>query len=359
MPLTSHQIDRLAAAIAAHWAFSGFTMFAKDYWELDPGNLAPNQPLKVQARTFISDLNSRLPPGDRDLLVKLRDHSGVPALAAVAKILLEPPYLSPTEDPHDAILLGRAPFVDRAVLRDHLREFTNPTANTTHVLIIRGDGPCGKTYSWSFLRHLAKTTLGAEATRVQLAEMEFTEPEEFVTDIFLRLGLDPDRLRLPALLDKPQPARTTKSLVSAFIGQARRLQDRYWLVIDDINDEKVIPEICDAAYAIARSVEHEQPANLWVVLIGYNEPINDEELSWIKQDDARFPNAELLAKHFEFIAATVGCPITPEKARGHADDILGTVSKPTKAEMISLTKIIESVGERLRLGQEVDLRAQL
>src|SRR5580693_5679502 len=63
MPLTSHQIDRLAAAIAAHWAFSGFTMFAKDYWELDPGNLAPNQPLKVQARTFISDLNSRLPPG--------------------------------------------------------------------------------------------------------------------------------------------------------------------------------------------------------------------------------------------------------------------------------------------------------
>jgi len=355
MPLMSHQIDGLADAIEAAWDFDGFTMFAKDYWDLDPGNLAPNARLKVQARTFIHELNSRSQPGDRDLLVKLRDLSRVPALAAIARNLLEPPYLSPTDDPHDAILLGKAAFVDRDVLRDHLREFTHPSPNTTRVLMIRGDGPCGKSYSWSFLRHLAKATLGAEATRVQLAETEFTEPRELVEDIFLKLGFDLDRL--PHLSDKPQLARITP-LISAFIGQARRVQDRYWLVIDDVNDQIVIPEICDTAYAIARSVEQEKPTNLWVVLIGYNKAITDEELRWIKQDDARFPDALLLAQHFQFVATAGGRPISSEKARGYADDILGAASELTKAAMISLTPIIERVGESLRLGREVDLRAQ-
>lgn len=356
MPLTSHQINGLADAIQANWDFSGFTMFAKDYWELDPGNLAPNAGLKVQARTFINELNSRPQPGDRDLLVKLRDHSGVPALADIAKNLLDPPYLSPTQDPHDAILLGREAFVDRGLLRDNLREFTNPSPITTRVLVIRGDGPCGKSYSWSFLRYLAKTTLGADGTLVRLAEVGFTEPRELMEDVFLRLGLDLDRL--PRLPDNPQLARTIRPLVSAFIGQARRLADRYWLVIDDINDRKVRPEIRDTAYAIARSVEQEKPTNLWVVLIGYNTAITDEDLRWIKQDDARFPDAELLAQHFQSVATAGGRPITPEKARGYADVILGAVSELTKAAMISLTPIIESVDHSLRHGHEVDLRAQ-
>lgn len=355
MPLTSHQIDALASAIEADWSFAGLTMFAKDYWQIDPGNLAPNARLKVQAREFITELNSRLPPGDRDLLVKLRDCSGVPALASIATNLLAPSYLSPTDDPHDAILLGKAAFVDRAVLRDHLREFTNPSPNTTRVLIIRGDGPCGKSYSWSFLRHLAKVSVGAEATRVQLAEMGFMRPKELMEDIFLKLGFDLDKL--PPMADEPQLARITP-LISAFINQARRMADRYWLVIDDINDPSVTPAIRDTAYAIARSVEKEGPTNLWVILIGYNVPITDAELRLIKQDDARFPDAELLAQHFQFIATAGGRPITPQRARGYADDILGAVSDLTKAAMISLTPIIESVGESLRLGHEVDLRAQ-
>jgi hypothetical protein len=356
MPLNAHQIDGLANAIEADWSVAGLTMFAWDFWQIDPGNLAPNARLKVQARTFIHELNSRLPPADRDLLVKMRDHSGVPALATIATSLLDPPYLSPTQDPHDAIVLGRAAFVDRSTLRNNLREFTNPSPTTTRVLIIRGDQPCGKSYSWWFLRHLAKASLGADATRVQLAEMSFTRPKELMEEVFLKLGLELGQL--PPMADEPQLARVTP-LISSFIHQARRMRDRYWLVIDDLNDPRVDPAIRDAAYAIACSVEKEGPENLWVILIGYNAAITDEDLRWIKLDDARFPDAQLLAQHFEYIAAAVCCPITAEQARAYADDILGAVSRPTKAEMISLTKIIESVGERLRLGQNVDLRAQL
>ncbi len=354
MPLTPDQIDRLATVIEEEWDVAGLTLFANDHWRINLGNLAPGAGLKIQAREFITRLNS-CPPAEHDLLLRLRALPGVPRLPGIADELLAPPYVSPTQDPHDAILLGQEAFVDRAVLRDHLRDFTNPSPNTTRVLIIRGKEPCGKSYSYSFLRHLAQVRLGAYAPLVLLEDTSFT-PKGLMEYIFALLDLD--TTKLPLMADEPQLARTSP-LISAFLSQVRSLKSPFWLVIDDINHPSVTPAIRDTVYAIARSVETERPARLWVVLIGYNEPVTDPRLRRIKQDDARFPDADLLAQHFQFLAAAGPRPITPEKAREYADDILGSVSELSKEAMISLTRIIEVIGDSLRRGEDVDLRALL
>jgi len=352
MPLTPDQIDRLATAIEEEWDVAGLTLFANDHWRINLGNLAPGAGLKIQARELITKLNSR-PPADHDLLLRLSALPGVPRLPGIADELLTPAYVSPTQDPHDAILLGEEAFVDRAVLREHLRAFTNPSPNTPRVLIIRGKEPCGKSYSYSFLRHLAQVRLGAYAPLVLLEDTSFT-PKGLMEFIFALLGLD--RTDLPLMADEPQLARTSP-LINAFLSQVRQLKSPFWLVIDDINHPSVTPEIRDTVYTIARSVEIERPARLWVVLIGYNEPVTEARLRKIKQDDARFPDADLLAQHFQFLATAGQRPIAPEKAREYADDILGSVPELSKEAMISLTPIIEAVGDSLRRGEEVDLRA--
>jgi hypothetical protein len=352
VPLTPEQIDRLATAIEEEWDVAGLTLFASDHWRIPLGNLAPGASLKIQARELITRLNSRFPPADHDLLLRLRALSGVPRIPGIAGELLTPMYVSPTHDPHDAILLGEEAFVDRAGLRAHLRDFTNPSPNTTRVLIIRGKEPCGKSYSYGFLRHLAQISVGAHAPLVPLEDADFT-PKRLMQYIFALL--DFDGTKLPAMADEPQLARTSP-LISTFLGQARSLQSPFWLVFDDINHPSVTREIRDTVYAIARGVEAERPPRLWVVLIGYNDPVTDPQLRRIKQDDARFPDASLLAQHFQWLATAGQRAITPEQAREYADDILGSVSELTKEAMISLTTIIENIGGRLLRGQDVDLR---
>ena len=98
-----------------------------------------------------------------------------------------------------------------------------------------------------------------------------------------------------------------------------------------------------------------------IEIFGVNHPsaaITDAELRWVKQDDARFPDAGLLAQHFVFISGSGPRPLAPEKAREYADQLLSAVSELTKEAMISLTPIIERVGEKLSQGEELELRAR-
>jgi hypothetical protein len=345
--MTGAQINRLADELDRQWDIPALRLFASDHLDLSLDNLAPEGGLKERAVKLITYLNSRLPPRDRELLEGLRDRQNA-RLRDVANDLLKPPFFSPrNDDPHHAIVLGRAAFVDRAELREKLREFTNPSANTTRVLITRGDEPCGKSYSWAFLRHLAATTVGAIPQRLQLSGTSYS-PKQFVEQAFALLGLN--QAALPPMTDNPQFARIDP-LINAFKGQIVQMPRRYWLVIDDLNDPSVTPPIREIAYAIAYSVEDIRPDNLWVALLGYNTQITDPDLQWVAQDDARFPDGALLAEHFQGMAEVGPTPLTPQRAREYADLLLAKFPELTKEAMTSLTPLIGDMGEKLRRGE--------
>lgn len=356
--LNGRQIAQLADALDREWNVNELALFASDYWEIKLDNLAPGAGLKELAVKLITKLNTGRPLRDRELLERLRDR-GNAALRELANELLYPPFFSPTDDPHDAIVLGRAAFVDRKRLRENLREFTNPNDNSTRVLIIRGDEPCGKSYSWSFLRHLAMTSpAGATPMRVELGKSSFT-PKELMEYIFSVLRLDHGVL--PPMTDEPQLARI-EPLIGSFLGQVVVMEKPYWLVIDDINDPKVTKAVRETVYAIACGVECSHPRNLWVALLGYNASITDNaDLRWVAQDEAKFPDAALLAEHFKIMAdvATPDKKLPLRRAREYADVLLSQFPELTKADMIELTSRIERLGDKLKAGERPKAGAPL
>jgi hypothetical protein len=347
MPLTGQQITRLAQVFVEQWDLPRLIVFT-DGLNFDLNNEAPSGSVKERAIIFIGKMNSSLPPRDRELLEQLRLY-GNATLKAVASELLAPTFYSPslTNDPHDAILLGRAAFVDRADLRQIITEFTQPTPFTTRLLIIRGDQPGGKSYSWEYLRHLAVSSVGATPQRLRLENKDYT-PRQLLEQVGFLLGLDTSGM--PQMTDEPQLVRIDP-LINWFKGKLPTLKQAYWLVIDDLNADSVTPAMREAAYAIASAAE-EAKSNLWVALLGYNMPITDPELRFIAQEDARFPDAKLVAKHFQDIAMRSPVPLALERAQEIANLLFSKFSTINKESMIQLTPLIEKIGEKLLVGQQ-------
>ena len=99
----------------------------------------------------------------------------------------------------------------------------------------------------------------------------------------------------------------------------RKLQQRYWLVIDDINDPVVTPEIRETAYAIAYDVEDvRRPVGgvARVQRVDYR-----PKLRKVARDNTRFPDAALLAKHFQLVVRADGKSLSRKEAHRCAEAV--------------------------------------
>ena len=343
MILNGAQIIRLAEEIETQSSLPNLTMQA-DLVDIRLPNIAPGLGLKESAIKLLTTLNSQIPP-KVDQFLEILTKGNNARLRTMAAELLTPTYYSPTGSAHDAILIGKSAFVARDDLRKVLQEFTYWTPATTRVLIVRGEEPGGKSYSWQFLRHLA-AAFGFYAVRLRLKGTSY-QPRELFEQVYLLLGLDP--ATIPELKDDPQLARID-SYINAFKGKLIALTKRYWLVIDDINDPSVTPAIRDTVYQIAYSVEDLKSENLWVALIGYNVPIADPDLKYVAVDEAEFPSPAMVARHFAWISDHSPVPLTSNRAREIADLLFSKYPKLDKEAMIQLTTLFESMGEKLQKG---------
>lgn len=347
MPLTGTQISQLAAIIDQEQLTAvDLDLLATDFGVNLP-NVLPGAGVKAWAVKLIETLNGRLPPEDGALLERLSRHQNL-GIRTVALSLARPTFLSLTGDPHDAIVLGRTAFVARDNLRRRLREFTNPSSYTTRVLIVRGDDPGGKSYSWEYLHHLAFASVGASARRLRLKATNYS-PRDFLTQAYLLLSLDPSTL--PPMPDDPQLAKIDP-LINAFKGRMDALAKRYWLVIDDLNEANVTPAIRETAFALACAVEELKPDNLWISLLGYNQLFSDPELRFVAVDEAEFPNAAFVAKHLELVAQSSGTPLPSDRAKEIADVLFSKFPVLNKECMSQLTIMVEQTGEKLRSGAQ-------
>ena len=343
MTLTAEQMSRLVSKIASDWSLPALQMMVSDL-----GGIAVPQGLDLDetALRVITELNSTLPPRDVELLRKL-EQVAPPAVRTLATELRAPPYFPP-DDPHDALVIGKAAFVNREDLRARLRDFSFPTLNSTHVLIVRGEQPCGKSYTWRFLRHLARAS-GAQAPKLDLEATAYT-PSDLVRDVFQYLNLDLGRLQ--PMTDDPQLARI-EPLIAAFVGQIQVMDGpRYWLIVDGLNSPHATQAVRECVFALAKAVQENLPDRLWMALLGYNPPIEEPDLSDVVQDDARFPDPECVAMHLSLMAAAGGHSIAKSRAREIADALFEPFNPPDKAAMIQLTPLVEKMGEALRAGNQ-------
>lgn len=347
MTLTLQQISKIADAISDQLDFPTLeTSIASHLLNFPVANIAGQGTLKQQAYNFIKYLNEYRPPRDREFLQVLAQHPNA-VLQRLANDLLTPGFFPPAKPACDAILLGRLAFVDRQDLRSVVRDFINPSLYTTHVLIVRGEQPGGKSYSWHYLQHLA-FHLGATAMRLRLRDASYT-PRHLFENVGRLLRLDLSGL--PPMTDEPQLSRTDP-LVSWFKGQIVSMERPYWLVIDDLNEPSATKPMREAAYAIACAVEEIKPENLWVALLGYNDPIANPDLQFVALDDARFPDAAHVAEHFQCIANESPQTLTPARAREIADLVFAKVAHLDRENMPKITSLIQQIGEKLRLGQQ-------
>jgi hypothetical protein len=345
MPLTGPEVNRLVDELYTNSDDPTLQLIASDLG-INLPNLAPMGTFKERAFTLISHLNGLLPPRDRELLTKIVAR-GNAALRAVANDLLRPTFISESDDPHDAVLLGKVAFIARNELRQVLREFTNPSPFTTRVLVVRGKQPGGKSYSWEFLRHLAFQSVNAQAVRLRPRNIE--TPRELLRQALVLLGLDASTL--PVLNDDPQLARIDALMVS-FKGQIPNLVKRFWLVIDELNDLAVKPVIRETAFAMAQAVEELRPQNLWLALLGYNEEITDPELRHVAQDDAAFPSLSLVAKYLQIVAARSPRVLKEERATEIATLLYSKYPMLDKVAMTQLTTSLELMGAKLAKGEQ-------
>ncbi|UHD16359.1 hypothetical protein [Thiocapsa bogorovii] len=348
MPLNDIQIGQLADALDEHSDDGRLQLMATDLgvnWaNLNNGIM----PFRARVATLIRYLNGQLPPRDTELLEMVRER-GNAHLKTVAAQLMAPTYYSPTGDAHDAIVLGRAAFIARRILRDRIREFTTDVSPfSTRMLVVRGGTPGGKSYTWEYLRHLAHVTVGVQPIRLRLKDKgEAYTPRHLFEEVFRLLDLDLSAL--PSLNDDPQLARID-ALLATFKGKIVGLKRRYWLVIDDLNEPTVTPGVREAAFAMAEAAEELKLDYLWIALLGYNDSISNPELRYIAQDDAEYPQPAFVAQHLQALSSSGPNPLQGSRAKEIADLLFQKYQALDKAAMMELTTRVERMGEKLQQG---------
>lgn len=348
MPLSDRQIGDLARAIDAYLSLADLIQLA-DEIDIKLGNIAPDGSVQTRAEALLKYLNAARPPRDRELLeaISAKGPGQISTgLKNLANQLLTPTYHPPNA--RDALLLGRTGFFGRDDLRAGVTEFTNPSPFTSRVLIVQGNGPGGKTYTWEYLRHLA-VEASAVPLLLRLKDGAY-EPRSFVHAVGQLLRLN--TLTLPQLADEPQLMRMN-ALVNWFQGELVDLKHAYWLVIDDLNEPDVTPEVRACAYALASTVERVKPNHLWMALLGYNDPITEREMRYCVRDVAAFPTADVLAKNFVSLAAVSQVPLIPTRATEYAQLLFSKYQTIDRTAMEELTAAAEGLGQKLLQGLQL------
>lgn len=346
MPLTGRQVELLATELAQQWDETTLTMFMSDHLSIDLRKEASGHNLRGRVQAAVSQLNGQRPPRDTELLTALYRH-GNRALQKLASDLLTPSFF-PADDPVQAVLLGDVPFVGRDPLRDLLRPLLHSAAAAPPVLLVRGEQPGGKSYTWEFLRHLAHES-GATAQHLPLANTGYG-PQQVLVSALNLLGIFDGTL--PTMADQPQESHL-QPLVSNFMGRLPDLQRWYWLVIDDLNHPTARQPARDFAYALAKAVEAHRPTNLHLTLLGYNDPIPDARLNR-RTDHPQFPELGRLAQYLAVMASAAGGePLPTERAERYAELLVQRRRPLTKERMQLLTADLELMGGKLRQGERL------
>lgn len=250
------------------------------------------------------------------------------------------PGMPEVADPYLTYIIGQQPFIDRTVLRAHLKDLLSNTAS--RVLVINGDRPCGKSYTWYYVRQpgvLGDTT----PVLVDLSEWANpAQPVEVMSSIALQLGL-----REPTVDRHAQAAAQVQSLRDWFVGRLQK-QDRsghrWLLVVDSLDHVAQRDDTLQLIEFLAGAAIRQRLSGLRVILLGYANRIPIDPLDSVLTEEIGDIGEPELLDFFRSLAQQAGLAISDDAIKIAAQSVLNLLPAERERKFRQLPKTVREVG---------------
>lgn len=244
-----------------------------------------------------------------------------------------PAWYLPTDAFETCFLRGEQPFVDRADLRDHLRNLVNGAGS--RVLVVNGPPISGKSYSLEYIAYLAEALGGP--FRIAFIDLREESSSAIGPDAVVRSLAHQMSLAVASIpTQAAQAARWVQELRDWIMGGIAQTGSS-WCFIFDGFDHADVPEETRQLLKHLMSRAHKLTPALRVILLNYTEQM-------LPQDIAAFVKRETVGR------------IGKVEVRGFFDRLI--TDKVIDADPNVVTQAVDIVMQRLP-GNSVDQLASL
>jgi len=250
-------------------------------------------------------------------------------------------------DPYLSHLAGQRPFIDRSVLRTHLKDLLS--GSPRRVLMITGQRPCGKSYTWFYAR---QPELLEGMTPVLVDLSEFTDPSlpvDLMSSIAVQLGLPP-----PTVDKYAQGAAQARYLRDWLVGQLlpRNGDGRWLLVFDSLDHVAQRDETLQLIEYLAGAAIRDRLTGLRVILLGYANRLPIDLLDSVLTEEIKDIGEPELREFFRSLARRVKLAMSDGAIEVAVNDVLRRLPDSREQRLRQLPKVVREVGNTA-FGTEV------
>jgi hypothetical protein len=259
-----------------------------------------------------------------------------------------PGEIPASADPYLRYMIGQQhPFIDRSVLRVHLKDLLSESLS--RVLVITGDRPCGKSYTWFFVR---QPELLADITPVLVDLSEWANPSapiEVMSSVALQLGL-----KEPAVDEHAQGATKARLLRDWLVGQLQQhdRDGRWLLVFDSLDHAGQRDETLQLIEFLAGAAIRQRLTGLRVILLGYANRLPVDPLESVLTEEIRDIGEPELREFFRLLAQHAKLPISDDAIAVAAHGVISLLPDERERKLGLLPKTVRAVGNAA-FGQRV------
>ena len=242
----------------------------------------------------------------------------------------------PAADPY---LIGRQPFIDRNVLRMHLKDLLSDSES--RVLMITGERPCGKSYTWRYVNQPALLG-GVIPVLVDLADSrEPLSPLDIMSSIALQLGL-PE----PTIDRYAQETAQARRLRDWLVGQLQQdnPDGRWLMVFDSLDHIGQREETLQLIEFLAGAAIRQRLTGLRVILLGYTDRLLLEPMESVLIEEIQDIGAPELLEFYRWLAQRENLPITEEAIDLAVQQVLSLLPDDRGARLRRLPATVRTVG---------------
>ncbi|MEV6211509.1 hypothetical protein [Kitasatospora sp. NPDC051914] len=245
-----------------------------------------------------------------------------PTVATLADRLLTaavpPPGAGGQDDPYLTDLLGQRLFLDRTLLRTHLKDLVSDSRS--RVLLVTGPRSCGKSYTWYLVTHVAQHLQTFKPVLVDLSEWadQVCTPHDLMSSIASQL-----KLPEPAVDQYAQGAAQARRLRDWLVGQLydQSVHSKYLLVVDSLDHVPLQADTAALVDHLAGAAIRERLPGLRVILLGYGHPELDA-LDSVLTEPVGTIDRRVLCDFFTRLAAGLDVDIAPPVVENIVDRML-------------------------------------
>lgn len=335
--LTGHQIKLLVEEMARVYSYGRLALYLRTDFERDIETITLGDTTIQDVAFAVVDCALRESWIGR--LLRSFTHGPYPSLAQAASLLLDSstappgplarPAAAPAAGPADVSavfgvhLVWRRPFLDRAPLREHMRDLLSESA--TRVLVVTGERQSGRSYTWLYITHLRDHLRTFTPVLVDFSEWvgRICTPLDVMTEIAAQL-----RLRQPTV-DRDAPgAAQAQQLRTWLVGELPADPGAQWVIVfDSIDHARLSQDTVQLMEYIAGAALLQRHPGLRVVLLGYANrfPLNLGNLVLTERLGAIGKPA--VSDFLRTLAEDCGTPITDDAIEVTAEHVLQQLEK--------------------------------